>query len=55
MNELLILFIYLFIGACWVSVVDEYIFKAMTTFHKCISFMFWPFDIIMGGITRLGK
>ena len=52
MIELLILSSYLLIGACWVSIADEYIFKPMTKARKLISFIFWPYDIVIGGITR---
>lgn len=53
MTELLISSSYLLIGACWVSVADEYIFTEMTNLHKLISLIAWPIDIVMGGITSI--
>ena len=52
MDTLLIASAYLLIGACWVSVVDQYIFKNMTDFHKFLSLLLWPLDIFMGGVSR---
>ena len=52
MDMLLIVSIYLLLGACWTNIADEYIFKDMKGKHKFVSFIFWPLDILMGGMTR---
>ena len=52
MSELFLVSVYFLLGACWVNIIDEFVFTDMTGLHKLASFLFWPGDILMGGMTR---
>ena len=54
MDILLIVSIYLLLGACWANIADEFVFKRakMTMMHKIVSFTLWPLEIVIGGMSR---
>ena len=53
MSELLIAFVYLLIGYCWKNIAEEFVFRktGMTSLHKIVSFILWPLEIFVGGMS----